>query len=530
MTWSSVVADSPKPPALPSTGDAPPDSGTLVRLGTEAAGWAVGGSLLKLMLAIAAQAVLARLLGPAAFGLFAIAMLVYGAAAYFADSGMATGLVQQEVVTDADVRFVFAMNLLLSSIVAVAVWTAAPWLAALFGKPEAASLVRAMTPAFVLSAASSVSLSLLRRRLDYRSIQLAQVLGYALGFAACGIGLVLLGAGPSALAAGFALQAGLTWVLLFSKARHPLLPGWPARGRRHHVATGTTVLATNLVNWLATSLDRLVVGREFSAQVLGLYSVSNNLVYAPVNALYPPVQSVVFSATARVQGQTAALAPAFRDLLAGVVTLVLPLFAALAVVTEPLVLLLYGDAWREAAPMAAAFAVAAPFLLAWGVTTPFLWNAGRRSYEYKLQLPFIAIAAVLLMAAANVSTVAVAWTAATLFIARAMVFAGLVARVLRLPFNTLTPILASGALLAAASALCAWLSCQALRALGAGDGACLTSGLVAGAVVVVCGAIAAPSMLPALLREAMARRTPGHGRLARAWRERMAEGSKHEAD
>ena len=47
--------------------------------------WGAGGSVVKIILQLGIQVILARLLGPAEYGLFALGVIVVGLSGYFSD-------------------------------------------------------------------------------------------------------------------------------------------------------------------------------------------------------------------------------------------------------------------------------------------------------------------------------------------------------------------------------------------------------------------------------------------------------------
>ena len=410
-----------------------PNGGASLDLGQRSAvafSWGVATSLAKVVLTIMVQAVLARLLGPTEFGLFALGILLMGMAGYFADVGLATSLVQQREVRDSDIRFVLTFNLVTATTVAAVFVLLARPLAQAFGKPEATDIFRWLAPVFLLNATASVSTSLLRRRLDYRSIQLANLAGYTLGFGLIGVASAMLFESVMSLVAACLSQAAITLARLYRKTQHPIGLSLRSNDRRAVLSFGATVLVTNLVNWTVGSLDRLLVGRMFSAATLGNYSAAYNLIFAPVGALYPNLQSTVFSSMARIQGDMPRLRNIYLGLLQAVSVVFLPPFVGLYFFADQLVLTVYGSKWTQAAALAGPFCLMAPFLLVWACSTPVLWNTGQRSLEWKLQVPFIALAIIGIVLAASSSALAVAWIATLLYMARTILMMFLAFRTL----------------------------------------------------------------------------------------------------
>lgn len=470
--------------------------------------WGVFASVAKVVLTVFVQAVLARLLGPQEFGLFALGILVMGIAGYFSDAGLATSLVQQQQVHDGDVRFVLTLNLLTAALVGALLIVFAGPIALGFGKPEARPIFCWLAPVFVLNALASVSTSLLRRKLDYRSIQLANLAGYALGFGLVGIVAAVLFRSVYALVAAYCFQALITLVLLYRKTRHSIGLSLRAADRSAFIGFGANILVTNLVNWAAGSLDRLIVGRLFSSATLGHYSASYNLVHSPVIALYANLQSTVFSSMARMQDEIPRMRNAYMELLRAVTIVFLPIFVGLYFFSGPLVLAVYGLQWDEAARLAGPFCLIAPFVMIWACSTPVLWNSGRRAIEWQLQLPFLGLAVLIIVPAADVSVLAVAWAATLIYVARSLLMMGLALRALEISageaWSALWPSIWISALVGLTAMFSAWQMQGSVLPMVAQ--VILGAGVVVG-ILVLC-LLLVPSVLPVMVRRYIGGLTP----------------------
>lgn len=383
--------------------------------------WGSGGAAARLVLQMGTQIALARILGPQQYGVFAVGATVIGASAFLSDIGLAYGLIQKREVDAEDIRFVFTWQIVLGVLVTALVYRAAEPVAAFFGEPRAAAALRAMSVLCLLNALAATSLNLLKRRLDFRAIQIAQVAGYAVGYVVCGVPLALAGAGYWALVWAWAIQAAVSGALLYRATRHAVRPlVWYAQARAQ-ARYALTVLATNLTNWLVGNIDRVVVGRVFGSREIGLYATFYNLLYSPTATLLGVVQPVFFSASARIGGEPRRIAQGYRTLVGAWALLALPVFATLAVLAESFVLALYGPAWQQAAALVTPLALAMPLVLLFGLTTPLLWTSGRVHREFMLQLPLAALWLVASLLAATVSLPALAWTVLALFLLRVLV-------------------------------------------------------------------------------------------------------------
>lgn len=380
--------------------------------------WGGGGAIVRILLQMGTQIVLARILGPEQYGLFAIGAIVIGFSGFFSDIGIAYGLIQKEQVSAHDLRFVFTWQLIIGTLVSAAVFLLSGPIAAFFGEAKAQEVVAVLAVVCLLNALMAPAQNMLKRELDIRRIQLANIGAYVGGYVVVGVPLALSGAAVWALVAAWIVQVTITLLILYAGVRHPLQPLFWFAGGAQLMRYGGTVLVTNITNWVIGNIERVVIGRYFASRDIGLYATSYNLINAPLSSVLGVVQPVFFSAASRIADQRERLVQVYFGMVALAALLVLPLFASLSAVADTLILALYGENWADAAELLSPLALAIPFLLFWGLTTPLLWIGGAPEREFKVQLPMALLWIAISWAAAQHSLLAVAWSVLMLFILR----------------------------------------------------------------------------------------------------------------
>ncbi|HET7365787.1 MAG TPA: oligosaccharide flippase family protein [Burkholderiales bacterium] len=415
-----------------------------------AALWGASGSALQIALQFGIQVVLARLLGPEPYGLFAMAAAIISLGGFFT-YGIATGLVQKRTLSDDDVRFANCWQLVVGATVALAVFALAGPAAAFFQEPRVAPLIQALAVLCVVQALSAVSGALLNRDLDVKSVQLAALGAYAIGYGLVGVPLALEGYGVEALVVACIVQTVAVAAIQYARKRHAL--GLAVR----HLEAGwfvryaAAVSATQINNWTLMQLPRFVVGRLLPSTAVGLYVLPFNLV-TQLAGTVSSVQTPLFSAGARVQGDSARLRSVFLTMLAVTALLGAPPFIGMAAAAHTLVLALYGRAWLESAPLLCAFALAMPLFIATAMGTPMLWNSGRTTQELIFQLPIVFVLAAGAWAAAQHSLAAVAWVMLGVFALRFAVITAAACRALQLGLRDVARACQAGVLVSAAVA------------------------------------------------------------------------------
>lgn len=343
-------AGEPEPPRAFRGGsieDAPvPDLGGQTARGSVIA---VIAKVLKLGLQVVSMAVLARLLDPEDFGLIAMAAVVIGLAGMVGDFGLSAATVQRKTIDQDTLSALFRINLALGVAAMVAAIALAPVVAWFFGDPRVLEIVVAMAVPIPLIAASRQHIALLQRGMRWLALEWTSVTAQA-GAAVAAI-LAAWGSdlGYWALVVQAWVLAGLTLVLAWIAC--PWRPGrvrsW--QGAREAMAFGGNLLGFGLVNTLQRQMDNVLIGWRWGATDLAYYSRAYALMTLPLELINTPVGQAMIPALSRLQDQPERWRRALLDAMAAVALVASGLIAVLIAAASPIVMLVLGPGWSEAA-------------------------------------------------------------------------------------------------------------------------------------------------------------------------------------
>lgn len=349
-----------------------------------AAGWGYAGTAVKLVMQLGVQILLARLLGPAEYGIFAIGVIVVAFALYFGDVASSALIPRPEPTTD-ELRFAFTWQLIVSILVTGVIYGIAQPVAQFVNEPRAVGVLQALAFVCALNAFGGVSLAILRRRLDYKRIQIAQVSGYFVGYVLIALPWAVWGT-PSvaALVAAWLTQVGVTSLLFYIFAPHPVSPKLKCNGGADLLLFGWHSLVSNLGTWALNNLDRVVVARHFQVHQVGLYTTASNLLSTPLSQIYATFQSVIFSASSQLdKDKTNTL---FSNLVFSAALIVGFIYGFTYSSADMIVDFLYGKKWMGTVPFIQIFSIALFFNAVSGIVTPLLWAHGEIKKDSKIQI------------------------------------------------------------------------------------------------------------------------------------------------
>jgi lipopolysaccharide exporter len=333
--------------------DAPPpaqDGSTLTARAASGLRWSSLGYAALMAANIVYTVTISRLLDPAAFGLMALAQIVWLFVHVVARMGLASALVQKTELSRDDVRAASTAGVAVGVACLAVVWVVAPVFSGLFRTPAVTPVLRALGVSFLFEGLSMVGIGLLRRQLRFRLLSIITVATYVLGYLVVAIGLALLGAGVWSLVIGALVSSGSQTVWQYALLRHPVRPVVRWKPYQEVCGYGMRLSGAHLLDYVGSNLDTFTVGRFASTAVVGQYSRGYYLAVQPFRSyLMQALTLVLFPHLSRIQQDKARLRRAYLSVLMLGGALVFPVCAGVAVAAPELVRVVLGPQWDLAA-------------------------------------------------------------------------------------------------------------------------------------------------------------------------------------
>lgn len=402
---------------------------------------------------LVAMVVLARLIPPAAFGVFALVVIVHELAVTLPMEGVGSALVQRRSITRAHLEGGLLMSLAAGTVMtALTLVAAALVVEPVFGG-EAATLVAVTSPYFLLGAVYALPLTVLRRRLDFRRLSIVEL---SLNGSRVAFTLILATIGLDAPALVFGSLGGIV-VALVVALRFAPVPGPRLRPRAMREILpygGPASLAT--FAWAGfRNGDYAIIGATLGTAQAGLYWRAYQLAVEYQRKVSVAMTQIAFPVLARTEGGEALLELRRRMVHLLTVTL-FPLLACLALLAPTLVPWVFGPAWEGAVVPTQLLTLGGLAMLTIDVCGSALMALGRARALLGYGVAHFAAYAAVVVGVAPYGLVAVAGAAALvhivfLWVAYAMLLRGLGVPALRTLAGDLLP---------------AGASCAGLLALG----------------------------------------------------------------
>ncbi len=314
----------------------------------------------QLVLTLAYNVVLARLLSPQDFGLYFMATTAAGFLRVFKDAGLSTVTIQREEINHEQVSNLFWVNLAVSATISLLMIATAPVVALFFRQPPLVEIAVALSIGFLFDGLAVQHIALLNRKMRFTAISVIEIGSLTVGFV-IGILMALRDWGYWSLVAATLSTAVVrlisAWIVM------PWRPqGFRKKsGTRSLVSFGADLTAVGLIYALSRGCDSVLIGRFLGSEAVGLYSRATTLFSRPMEQLTAPAYSAVGPALSRLQSEPERYRRIFLQIFEGLVLAGFLFTAVFVPLSYPLITVVLGHKWEAAAPIFAGLALAAFF-------------------------------------------------------------------------------------------------------------------------------------------------------------------------
>lgn len=292
--------------------------------------------------------VLARLLSPQEYGLIGYITIIVAILNSIVDSGFSNALIRKKDAGEIDYNTTFIFNLVLSLLMAgVMIVTAGP-ISRFFNEPELVPLIRVMSAIVVINAAAIVQRTTLTKRVDFKTQTKVSLIASATS-GVVGIGMALSGMGVWSLVGQQLSRQLLNTVFLwiFNRWIPTLQFSW--RSFRELFGFGWKLMVSGLIDTTWKEIYQLVIGKCYTTETLGQYTRGKQFSDIFSSNMTTIIQRVSYPVLSSVQDERTRLKEGYRKIIKVSMLLSFVLLFGLGAVAEPLLYVLIGGQWSEAA-------------------------------------------------------------------------------------------------------------------------------------------------------------------------------------
>ncbi|MBB5746327.1 oligosaccharide flippase family protein [Brevundimonas variabilis] len=314
----------------------------------KALAWAFSAQFVTFTAGFIGSIAIARLLGPAEMGVYAVAVAVVGVLGIFATFGVSSYVTKEVDLTEDKLASAFTVNALINVMMAMLLFAGSFVVPELMRSDDVGPLLRLLAIQPLIGLFDFRPMAMMQRhmkfgKLAYISAPLA-VAGLVISVTLASRGFSFYSMAYAALATS---TAGMIAANVLGREYVSLrlsLTHW-----RELSSFGLKIMSVSGVAQGAQRISDLVLARVLGIEALGIFSRASNLSNMIFFNLYGTATRVAFVNLSEEFRKTGELGPVFLRSLELIMGVMWPLLAGIAVLSGPMIYILYGEQWLAAA-------------------------------------------------------------------------------------------------------------------------------------------------------------------------------------
>ncbi|MFZ5845670.1 MAG: lipopolysaccharide biosynthesis protein [Patescibacteria group bacterium] len=343
--------------------------------------WTLIASVAQRALSFVATIILARILTPADYGLFALAFVMIDGFGIFKSLGFDSALVRRkdgDIEKAANTAFFLipAMGMILFGIL----YIVAPWGSGALGNPQVTPIIRTLGLVFVISCFGKVPQTILYRSMQFKYKSYGEIAAQAV-YVITAITLALNKFGVWSLVIAYVCKTFTQMIMDWSfSGWRPQL--WRIERERQDTMTpshkspgvlvswcpgaqsiklnfdthlakemfqfGKFVLGSGIIGFLFSNLDNLIIGKFLGVTMLGYYALAMSLANSLNGYFLGKVGMIMYPAYSKIQEQTRDVERVMLKMLKYVGMIALPFCVGLLIFATDILRVVFGEKWLPA--------------------------------------------------------------------------------------------------------------------------------------------------------------------------------------
>lgn len=338
-----------------------------------------------IVLSLASNILIARLLTPEEIGIYSVSLAVIGIAQVIRDFGIGNFLIQEKQLTEDHVRTAFAFSLLIGGILFMISYFGAPLAAEFYDKEQMTNTLRICSLNFLVLPFCTISLALLRREMQFKRMFLINLVAAISSFGIT-VGLAYSGFGANSMAIGAVVLNVFTGVgaWLARVDRKLLMPGWSEW--RPILRFGGQSISAGIVTTIAMDINDLALGKILGFTPVAMISRAQGLMNLFHRDFMTAIRSVAFPAFSKAHRNGADLELQHTNAIGAITAVAWPFYAFCSVFSLELLRLLFGSQWDDASPLVPWFCLAGAIAAPCSLITTLLIAIGRNDLSTRVEL------------------------------------------------------------------------------------------------------------------------------------------------
>lgn len=312
--------------------------------------WLIGLSMVQRLTAFIATIVLARLLGPSAYGLFAFAMIIVASFELFKSLGIDSAVIRRNEDFNIAANTAFLIIPSIGFFLFLVLNFFAPSIGKLLNNSELISIIRILGIIFVINCFSKVPKLFLEKNMRFKEVSIAESLG-ALSFSVSAVIFAFNKLGVWSLVYASIVRSFLLMFFVWLFAKWKPTFEFNSKLALEMLRFGKFIFFAAVLWFIRMNLDNFLVGKLLGMTLLGFYAIAFNIANFGADFFGTKISQVMYPAYSRINTNSGGIKQVFLEALRYVSIISFPLGIGILILGGDFLSFAYGEKWIGAIPV-----------------------------------------------------------------------------------------------------------------------------------------------------------------------------------
>lgn len=319
--------------------------------------WSYLSFIVGKLLSFITTIILARLLLPEEFGLVGYATVVIDYLDVLNTLGMGTAIISRKDKIEEASNIAFYSSTILSIVLYLLAWVAAPFAAAYFSEPAVTPLLRVIALTLPIYALGAIPGAHIQKNLRFK-IKIIPDFSRSFSKGLVSVVLAWAGFGVWSLIWGQIVSAFIVVILNWILGKWRPTRVFDRQVSKEMLTFGGHIVAIGFIGVLLNNVDYLIVGRVLGAAALGYYTLAYRMPELVIRTINLGVDRVAHPILSTLQWDQDELRSVYRNYLRYTSLAILPAGVGLAILSAPIIRIFYSNEWLASIPVMRWIAIA----------------------------------------------------------------------------------------------------------------------------------------------------------------------------
>lgn len=337
--------------------------------------------------------VLARLLSPDDFGLFAMITVFSSFGMLFKDFGFGHALIYNKDSSDIEFNSVFVLNFTIGIILTLLFYFSAPLIASFYEESRLENLTKVFSVIFFIQAFGLVNITELKKKVDFKSLAIIENTAHLFS-SIIAITMAYYGFGVWSLIANTVLNISFRTIIIFLVSDYRPKFSYDIKVIKGLWVYSYNVSGNSFLTYWMRNLDNLMIGKIIGQGPLGIYSMAYTIMLLPIKNISSVIKDVLFPSFSSIGNDIKKIRTVYLKVVQTVALITFPLLAGLACLSDLFVSIVFGDKWLEMIPILSLLALVAIPQSIFTINGTLYLNTGRPDIPFKINMVSLPIYAI----------------------------------------------------------------------------------------------------------------------------------------